>query len=75
MYTLAFEGDMARVSKPDGDRIRILFKEYNISILWLAWETRRCYVRIKGVMVAQGWLIEVGPMDYFAERKVLFLPD
>jgi len=75
MYTLALEGDMARVSKPDFDRIRILLKENKIPILWLAWETRRCYVRIKGVMVAQGWLIEVGPMDYFAERKVLFLPD
>jgi len=75
MYTLAFEGDMARVSKPDGDRIRILFKENNISISWLDWKTRRCYVRIDGVMVAQGWLVEVGPTDYHAERKVLFLPD
>lgn len=67
--------DMGRVKTPSWDAKHELMKKHNISILWIVWEERRCYVRIDGVMKAQGWLLEYGPMDFYAERITLFLPD
>jgi len=75
MCTLELEGDMARVKTPDWQTKDKFRKKHKIPILWIEWKERRCYVRIDGVMKAQGWLLEFGPMDFYADRITLFLAD
>tara|TARA_R110000824_G_C15196762_1_gene675312 strand:- start:2010 stop:2228 length:219 start_codon:yes stop_codon:yes gene_type:complete len=72
---------MGRVIEPDLPAIRAIQKENKIPDTWVfSWKkVRRCYIRIDGVMKAQGWLIDFQSSYYKSEagyeEKQVFLPD
>jgi len=77
MYTLGFEGDMARVKTPYWDDLMKLQRESGLSDdVWHFKNFTRCYVRIGKVMRAQGWLVAFATIKHNKERTTRrFMPD
>jgi len=68
---------MTRAKMPSFERIEELRREKGIQLFWIALGPKRCYIRERGVMRAQGWLITFirSWSDMFDHFETVFLPD